>query len=221
MSQVRFATSNMFKNLNAEESLKHVNKVIDEADIIVWQEVTRVHRKTLRALGDKGWATFFPETPGGLAISWRTNRFMVSRAGIGRRVIPGIKAVDPARGFADIILEDIEDGTIWPVLDTHMTHQAWTSHPERRPRWWALAYRLRRRSARLRRRHGRMLGGGDVNRHRWAPKGTTGAWPPGGTHGRSNYDVLWRKGKVAMIRVPHEVRTPSDHDTPVATFQST
>lgn len=221
MSSVRFATSNMFKRLDAAQSLQHVEEVLVEADVVAWQECTRIHKRTLKKMAELGWATYFPGTPGGLAISWRTSRFALHRAGVGRRVIPGIRGVDPGRGFADVVLEDLDDdGTLWAILDTHMTHQAWTSHPERRPRWWALAWRLRRRSRRLARQYGRMLGGGDVNRNHWAPRGTIGEWPPGGTHGRSKYDVLWRRGRVTLAKPAHEIRTPSDHDTSVATFKS-
>lgn len=220
MSKVRFATSNMFKKLDADQSRRHVDKVIAQADIVVWQEATWLHRRTLRRT--PGWATYFPRTPGGLAISWRTDRFKVRRAGRAIGVVPGSRFFrDPIRGFADIVLQDLADGTLWPVLGTHMTHQSFTSHPERRPRWRAQSVRLWLRSRRLARRWGRVLGGGDVNRHHWAPRGTIGEWPPGGTHGQSKYDVLWRRGRVALVRGAHEIRTPSDHDTAVATFRST
>lgn len=220
MSEVRLATSNMYKNLGETEVDRHIALVIAQADVVVWQECTRDHRGNLRKIGELGWATYFPVGLGGLAISWRTARFSVARFGRARGVVPGMRSVDPERGFCDIVLEDLEDGELWPVLDTHMTHQAWSSHPERRPRWWVQAYRLRRRSRRLARRYGRILGGGDVNRHRWTPKGTVGHWPLGGTIGAKNYDVLWHKGAAAIVGRPVEIRTPSDHDSVVATFRS-
>jgi hypothetical protein len=216
MTHVRFATSNMFKRLDAAQSTEHVEKVTGRADVVVWQEVTRTHKHTLRAL--VGWDTYFAGS--GMAISWRASKFRVHRRGMWRSVVSGIRRIDPARGFADIILEDIRDGTLWPVVCTHMTHQAFTSHPERRPRWRVQAYRLWRRCRRLARKHGRVVGGGDVNRNRWAPRGTIGAWPEGGTLGRAKYDVIWRKGAVRRVGVVERVNTPSDHHTAIGTFEA-
>lgn len=221
MAKIRFATSNMFKRLNEADVDRHIANVIAEADIVVWQECTRDHRQNLKRL--PGWSHYFSKGLGGLAISWRTDRFKVRREGRTHAIVPGSSFFhDPTRGFVDIVLQDLTDGFLWPIIGTHMTHQAWTSHPERRPRWRALAYRLRLRSRRLALRWGRVLGGGDVNRHRWAPRGTTGHWPAGGsgTHGRAEYDVLWTRGDVRLVSGPVEVRTPSDHDTSVGVFRA-
>ena len=217
-SHIRFATANMFKDLDADASRKLVDRVLGYTDVVVWQEVTRVHKATLKATD--GWDHFFPRGLG-IAISWRRSMFTVQRAGRWRRVVPGIKHVDPNRGFADVVLHQRGTATLWPVLGTHMTHQAWTSHPERRPRWRALAARLRLRSRRLARRYGRVLGGGDVNRSHWAPGATIGAWPARPTHGSQRYDVLWRRGRVALVGTPVAIATPSDHDAVVAAFQAT
>lgn len=221
MSTVRFATSNMFKRLGEAQVDIHIAKVTAQADVVVWEECTRDHRQNLRKL--EGWDHYFSKGLGGLAISWRTDRFAVRRAGKSRAVVPGSSFFhDPTRGFIDIVLRDLEDNTFWPILCTHMTHQAFTSHPERRPRWRALATRLWLRSRRLNRRWGRVLFGGDVNRHKWIPKGLKGEWPDGGrgTHGGSEYDPIGYRGRVMLVRESREIHTPSDHDTNVAKFRS-
>ena len=214
---IRFATSNMFKRLTAKQSRRHVNKVLPLVDVVGWQEVTRVHRKTLIKKRAEGWETYFSDKVGGLAISWRADRFEVYREGRSHRAVPGIP-LDPDRGFITIVLKDLLTGELWPIIVAHMTHQAWTSHPERRYRWWIQAGRLRWKSRRLKRRFGRMVGLGDVNRHHWAPKGTIGAWPAGGTLGRAKYDVIWRKGKVEKRGPIAALNTPSDHHTAIASL---
>lgn len=217
MSTIRLATSNMFKRLGPDQSRRHVQEVIARADVVVWQEVTRTHKRTLRNLN--GWDHYFAGS--GMAISWRTDRLTVHRPGRWRAVVHGIRHVDPARGSADIVLEHLRTGVLWPIVCTHMTHQAWTSHPERRPRWWYQAWRLARRTRRLANKYGRCVGGGDVNRHRWKPKDTLGEWPDGGTHGSRKYDVLWRRGRVELLWPAYEISTPSDHDSSVACFRAT
>lgn len=216
---IRVTTSNMFKNLNDAEVDRHIARIVEVSDVVLWQECTRDHRGNLRKIGALGWATYFPSELGGLAISWRTDLFTVYRGGVARRVVPGIRSIDPSRGFCDIVLED-QDGEVWPFLDAHMTHQAWSSHPERRPRWWLQAWRLRRRMRRLKRRYGRAVGGADVNRDHWKPRGTVGHWPNEGTIGAKQYDVIFTKGDVQAAGVAQAIHTPSDHDSVVLAVRS-
>jgi hypothetical protein len=217
---INFETCNMFKRLDAEQSQALVDEVTAYADIIVWQEVTSAHRETLKKLDPLVWATYFSDRKkvGGLAISWRIARFTVQREGKTHRSSPGITA-DPNRGFVDIVLRERQTGVAWPVIGTHMTHQAFTSHPERKVRWLYQAYRLRMRTRRLAINHGRCIGGGDVNRHRWTPKGTIGSWPREGTLGRVNYDVTWCRGDVEAAGRSTAIHTPSDHDAVVTRYR--
>jgi len=218
---IRFVTCNMFKRLNAAESQHLVNKTAAFADVIVWQEVTRdVHKQTLKALDPKVWATYFSDRSkvGGLAISWRIDKLEVQREGKTHRVVPGVP-LDPNRGFISIVLRERKNGTVWPCIGAHMTHQAWTSHPERRARWTIQAYRLRMKTRRMTINHGRCLGGADVNRHHWAPKGTVPSWPNEGTFGKAKYDVTWCRGDAEPVGESTAIHTPSDHDAVLTRYR--
>lgn len=215
---IRVMTCNALKSLDERAAAKLIVKVTAQADIILWQELTSTHKKLLR--NRAGWSSYFPDNPWGIGISWRVQRFAVARPGRSRNVVPGIKRVDPARGFADIVLKDKHTQVLWPVVSAHMTHQAFTSHPERRPRWWLQAAALRIRSRRLARRWGRVVGGADVNRHRWAPGRTDGVWARSGTFGKAKYDVLWHRGDVRLAGTAQTLPTPSDHHALVAWFRA-
>lgn len=217
--QVRVVTCNALKTLNAAQVKVLLDQVLPVADVVLWQELRPVHRHAI--LQSAGWASYFPgDGPWGVGISWRTAKFVVHRSGRAHRVVPGIKHVDPARGFLDIVLRDRRSATLWAVLSAHMTHQAFTKHPERRPRWRLQAVRLRLRSRRLARKFDRMIGGGDMNRHHWHPGGTYGSWAGHGTYGKAMYDTLWRRGRVGLTVRATRIRTPSDHDALHAVFSA-
>lgn len=220
MGKYRSTTANMLKLLDEAEVNKLIARVTGVSDVVKWQECTRDHRENLRAI--PGWDHYFSKGLGGLAISWRSDRFEVHREGRSHGIVPGSRFFhDPTRGFIDIVLQDLTDGELVAVLDTHATHQAWTSHPERRPRWRLLAYRLRLRMRRLARRWGRADGGGDVNRSRWAPKGTRGVWAAEPTHGRAYYDVTFLRGAIVTAGAAQAIRTPSDHHALTVALRTT
>lgn len=219
MSRYRSTTANMLKSLGESDVDHLIAKVAARSDVIKWQECTRDHRENLKRLPE--WDHYFSKGLGGLAISWRIDRFEVHREGRSRGIVPGSSYFrDPTRGFIDIVLKDLRDGDLLPVLDTHMTHQAWTSHPFRRARWWLLARRLRRRMRRLKRRWGRADGGGDVNRSKWAPKGTHGIWAKEPTFGRVFYDVTFIKGRIEQVGEATVIKTPSDHHALTVTLRT-
>lgn len=216
---VQVVTCNALKTLDEEAATKLADKVLAAADVVLWQELRVVHKRVLRS--HRNWAHYFPKDgPWGVGISWRADRFTVYRGGRLHRVIPGIKRVDPARGFLDVVLQDRFTGQLWPVLSAHLTHQAFSSHPERRPRWRAVAIRLRLRSRRLARKFDRVVGGGDMNRHQWAPGGTFGVWATKGTYHSRKYDTLWYRGQVDRKGVARTIATPSDHHALGATFRA-
>lgn len=216
---IRVATCNADKSLSRAVARRVVAEVTSQADVVCWQEVGPHHMAALKAL--PGWRTYHPGSPWGLAISWRTDRLSLRRRGARRRVVPGIRDVDPVRGCIDVVLTDRASGDVYAVMSAHATHQAWTSHPERRGRWRLQAFRLRMRTRRLARRWGAVVGGGDVNRDRWAPVGTTGHWAARPTYKGRRYDVLWTRGRIAVSGRPQRITTPSDHDALVATVRRT
>lgn len=216
---MRIATCNADKSLSKAAARALVAKVTEHADVVCWQEVGPAHMAALKALD--GWRTYHPGSPWGLAISWRTDLYAVRRAGKRRRVVPGIRFVDPARGCIDIALTDRATAEVYAVMSAHNTHQAFTSHPERKPRWDLQARRLKLRTRRLKRRWGAVVGAGDVNRDRWAPKGTTGHWAAKPTYKGRRYDVIWTRGRIEVLGRAQRLTTPSDHDALVATVRRT
>lgn len=216
---MRIATCNADKSLSKATARALVDRVISQADVVCWQEIGPHHMQALRL--PPGWKTYHPGSPWGLAISWRPDLYEVVRRGRVRRVVPGIRWVDPVRGCADIVLRERATGQVFAVMTAHLTHQAWTSHPERRGRWRLQAFRLRVRARRLARRWGAVVGGGDVNRDRWTPVGTIGHWAARPTYKGRRYDVLWTRGRIALSGRPQRIATPSDHDALVATVHRT
>lgn len=216
---MRIATCNARKELSPRKARRVVRKMTSKAEVVAWQEITPDHMAALKELD--GWRTYHPGTPWGLAISWRTDLYDVRRKGKRRVAARGIKGVDPARGCIDIVLTDRRTAEVIPVMSAHLTHQAFTSHRERKPRWDLGATRLAIRSRTLTLRWGCMTGTGDMNRDRWAPKGTTGHWAGHGTYGSAFYDVIWTRGALSVTAGPTRVRTPSDHRALVATIRRT
>lgn len=211
------ATCNARKDLSNRKIRRLIRKMTSRAEVIAWQEITPRHMAALRARD--GWETYHPGSPWGLAISWRTDLYTVRRKGKRRTPVPGLRGIDPARGCIDIVLEDTRTGEVIPVMSAHLTHQAWTSHPERRPRWRREARRVRIRTRTLKRRWGCVVGGMDANRSKWAPGGSVGHWARRGTYGSASYDVIWTRGDITVTSGPKRVRTPSDHRALVATVR--
>lgn len=218
---IRVATCNARKELRGVQvdrlvaSIQHLG-----ADVILWQEVeTTHHRSAIAAL--PGFLTYWP---GGAAnavpISYRADRFSIANGRKAFLTHKGEKGVTPARYVVQLVLTTTA-GVVWPVLNTHMISQAWTTHPERRGRYKKHARVLATRARVLALRYGRVVGGGDVNRSRWKPAGTVGLWAKHGTHGSAFYDLLFTRGRVALVGGVVRVQTISDHDALVARLEAT
>lgn len=207
---MRIVTCNARRQLDAEAAQLVVKLATSHADVVLWQELeTPAHRHAVDQLA--GWSTYWPGgAANAVAISWRDAAVYRVRLKRRRLVHKGEAGVTPARYIVRVVLDD-DDGS-WAIINTHKISQAWTSHPERRPRWRRHARMERRRARLMLARWGRVVGGGDQNRDRWAPAGTDGHWPAHGTLGREFYDVLYTAGDVELVDGPRRISTPSDHD---------
>lgn len=219
MSSLEVVTCNARRQLGPDEARTVILKATAHADVVLWQELeTPAHRAAVDAL--EGWSTYWPGgAANSVAISWRDDVVASVRVKRKRRVHKGQRHVTPARYIVRVVLVD-HDGTTWPIINTHKISQAFTSHPERRPRWRRHARMERRRARLMRLRWGAVIGGGDQNRNRWAPAGTTGHWAARGTLGaRTFYDVLYIAGDVTIAGDPYRIRTASDHDALSGLFE--
>jgi hypothetical protein len=191
-----------------------VKAMTDQADVIVWQEVeTLVGKRALLATRSKGWQVFMPKgAAGAVPISWKRSKFELLFTVPPLLIADGKKGQYPNEYLNSVILVERATGRIFPIQNTHMLPQAFTSHPERKPAWTLSAKRLEKRVAAQRQRWHRVLGGGDVNRDKWAPANTTGHWALVGTHGRQKYDVIWSADVATQGVAKRVLLGNSDHD---------
>lgn len=221
-ADIRVVTCNAKKELHGADVRKVVAIAAEHADVIFWQEIeTQTHRIAVRSLAGSGFATYWP---GGAAnavpISYRRGRFRIVKK--ARRILHlGRRGVTPSRWTTFLVLDDLLTRQRFAAQNLHLISQAWTSHPERRALWTKGARKAGRLAARLVKNRGALVGGGDMNRDQWAPKGTVGVWTDHGTYGNAHYDTLFFDGAMMLVGEPKRLPTASDHDALQATFRRT
>ena len=221
MPVVRVATA------NTQHKPVVIRQVVDREgapiDVLLAQEVERADGiLSVRALEAEGWGTWFGIDPKGGSqanpIAWRTGYRLLAKGSVKAHDKPGKPGWGPARWINWVALEHTATGARFAVINTHMIHQAWSSVPARRPLWQRHANLLTQVVGELRRTYGNVIGGGDVNRSKWAPAGTIGHWASRGTLGAGiYYDLLFTAGNVDTSTVGL-IRTSSDHDALAAAF---
>lgn len=218
----RVATCNAKKELGTVAAASVINKAASVADVILWQEIeTSRHRKAVKALSKKGWATYWP---GGSAsatpISWRTTRFhLLSKT--KRRLNKGRRFKYPTRNATKVVLQDRVSRMATGFMDSHFIQQTTTAHKEWRPAWRAGANLFEDYIIDVLRSRGAVIGGLDANDSKYVPEGTTGVRDEHGTHGSAKYDLLFYVGNVQLIGDVKRIPTASDHDMLLATFRRT
>lgn len=215
---LKVVTCNARKELHGSAPEQVVATVRDlDPEVIGFQEIeTDLHCQAVNALVRHGYAVFWP---GGAAdacpIAYKLATFPEAKVQRSRQTHRGQRGLTPNRYIVWLVLVD-RDGDTWPFLNTHMM----TPCTDRR--WRAHARIMRRRLAILRRRWGRVVMMGDVNRSKWAPSGFTGLWANEGTHGPRRYlDLLAIAGRIASVGGVVRVQTASDHDVLVARLEAT
>lgn len=224
MTTFRVATCNARKELSPREASTVINLAASRADILLFQEIeTRGHKDAIHALERNGWDVYWPRfAANAVPVAWRKDRFrQVHKNKL--RITKGRAGVTPNRYVVNVALVDKATGLEFGLVNTHLISQAFTSHPERRPTWNVAARLVADKAQDVLRYRGAVIGGGDMNRDRWAPAGTTGAWTAHGTHGSEHYDTLFYAGKVKIVDGPtrYALGNPSDHDLLVAEFEVT
>lgn len=214
------ATCNAKKELGPTAAKAVVRQAAANADVIFWQEIeTAAHKAAI-----VGLAEFHTYWPGGSAnavpISFRKTRFrLVSKS--KTRLHFGRRGNTPARWSVTVSLEDFVSRKTTAFQGCHLVQQAFTSRPKNLPLWKKGARIVTARAKRAVRTRGAVVGGGDMNRNRWAPAGTKAVWTSHGTYGNAHYDTLFYAGSVRLIDGPERIPTVSDHDILLATFRRT
>lgn len=197
-----------------------VKVAASKGHVVGFQEADAVALRAIRAL--PGWSEHIPTGLGSAnPIIWRTDLFtLFDKPGSRRIYINKPKVKDgPDRSCTWAPLEHKNDGRA-VVLNAHMIHQAWTSHPERQPGWLSSIAVLGQTAQTLYERYDcPVIIMGDFNRAGAIniPGLIESEMPSRATFGRLRYDRIFTVGKVrATNGTPFN--TPSDHHSLRATI---
>lgn len=192
---------------------RSVKVAASKGHVVAFQEAEDVAIRAMRSLS--GWDRYIPGgLPSANPIMWRDSMFDLFDKPGWRRIYrnkPGVKD-GPDRSCTWVPLQHVRDGR-FVLLDAHMIHQAWTSHPERQPGWMSSIAVLGNTALMLHQRHDcPVLITGDFNRAGAIniPAILESEVASKATFGRLRYDRWFIVGAARGTRAtPFD--TPSDH----------